>query len=64
MKKPVTPERQPPIPDTWYLVKTDYTSSGWAVAYFNEDSQAWYSDNLTLPITIESYIPEPLNEIE
>ena len=64
MKKPVTSERHPPIPDTWYLVKTTYTSSGWAVAYYNEDRECWVTDNLSVPITIESYIPEPLNEIE
>ena len=63
MKKPVTPEQKPPIPDTWYLVKTPATTSGWAVAYYDAHYECWQSV-WVFPIEVISYIPEPLNEIE
>lgn len=64
MKKPVTPEQKPPIPDTWYLVKIPYSDPGWVVALYNPHHDCWFDSDGRTMSAIEKYIPEPLNEIE
>ena len=64
MKKAVTPEQKPPIPDVWYLVTTSQTESGFAVAQYDSSYGVWFSDEKYLPVNVMSYFPTPLNELE
>lgn len=64
MKKSVTPESKPPIPDVWFLVTTSQTESGFAVARYDSSYGVWFCDEKYLPVNVMSYFPTPLNELE
>lgn len=64
MKKAVTPEQKPPIPDVWYLVTTSQTESGFAVAMFDGQQDGWIKQGNYKPILVDKYFPTPLNELD